>query len=168
MQIDGYVPLVSHDSDSLTWCIQHARIMPKWQNIGKVIKTKWVIAVAAVLFYFVVIAAYVSVKWEKNLIWDSYQIMLMGLQMIMNLSTSVNFTGSAHRIMCIIAYNSATLIYITFVSFYMLIITANIYYAQINTKYDLIHQKFRLTTDSYTMELLRQNQMVCKQYLLRN
>lgn len=135
--------------------------MPKWRNIATVFKTRWTFLLYFVLFYSLVTLAYVGLKWNKDLCMDAYQIMLIGLQMVLYLSTYVHVKRTFHRIYVTICYHCATLVYIISISFYMLIITSNICYPQIKTKYDLIREQFRFETDSYTMELLRQNQMVC-------
>lgn len=146
----GYVALKSHEYDSLTWCLQHAPIMPKWQNVFYIFKSEWVVPILGALYYISVILAYIALKWETEVIWDAYQSMMIGLQMSTCLATYIEVKSSWHRTFVIMAYQFTTLVYtyITCISFYMLLIKSSIYYAQISTKYKLINKQFRLATDS--------------------
>lgn len=135
--------------------------MPKWKNIVTIVNTVWLPVALLTIFYVYIILCFVLCLWERRFILDIYQMMMVGLQMIMYLATSVNIQGTMHRIIIIIAYHGTTLFYITFTSFYILIINADISYPQINSISELMQINFQLTTDSYTMELMDQNQMVC-------
>lgn len=143
----------------MTWCVAHAKFIPIWQNIVTIIKDEKVIFIGIVAFYVCVVLSYILAFFEQ-LPYDMYTVMLKMLQVILctpaaffpkNVPSRILFAGGSYV---------GILVYTTIISFYMVIIKLSIDEHQIESRNELIDNKFHLAGDANTRIAIEKLQLV--------
>lgn len=148
-----------YDYDSLTWCIQHALVRPKWQNIFTIMHEIDVVYWGFAAYYLLVILFYFQTMYE-NVTYDAYTCMLKVLQILVYMPPHVRLEQTSTRILVLLPIWGLLIFYLHVISFYILIMHKSIPLYQIHTQAELIENHFQLSGDVSTRIFIRQSQLV--------
>lgn len=154
--------LTVYSTETYVWCIRHARIQPPWMNIFSLFKDKRIIALLLVVFYAIVLLAYLYAP-QEGYFKDIYWVTLRTLQTLL-MQPAANF--EARRTQSRIFFASACLatiaIYNTLMSLYFVVIKLAIPEHQMSSLTELVDFEFRLAGDQYAWNQIRNSETVQK------
>lgn len=156
----SYQPIV-YDYDQLTWCVAHAELIPRWQNIIKVVKDMEVYPICFITFYLMTIMVFIF-SGHEQLNWDGYQSMLKILQVVffstINLKRAVKHFSTA--ILMTFSFFCAFVFSTIILCCYIGVVQVRFEARQTMTRDALIRYNFQLAGERETLDILNSSRMV--------
>lgn len=148
------IPLVVYSYDTLTWCVQHARSIPKWENIFHMVEEREVIAYVLITYALVAICFY-FLSSLNHLEYDIYTIFLKCLLAVTNAAPNWNMPKTTTRITIAFGLWCGILTHTIMIHFYIIFLNKTLYGYQISTQFELIDAKFKLAGSNSTLQMVK-------------
>lgn len=148
--------------DTLTWCVQMKQSISTWKNIYRVCSDKilWVLFSFSALCTDVTTFFLQQFDHQVHPKWDWFRIWFDGLRVLCGMSSTYKpetVLSSAFFMICVfvgmISYNTCN-------SFILLFMMIQIFEKQVNTVNQIIEQKFDMTGDNLTLQLISKRSQV--------
>lgn len=149
-----YMPLATYIDDGITWCIQSARIIPRWENVFHAVKQRELIAYVLLTFVLVTICFYFLTSLNY-LDYDYITVLLKCMLAILNAAPNWNMTRSHTRIVIFFGIWTGMLTHIIMIHFYIVFINKTIYGHQIATQHELVDNNYQLAGSELSLELIK-------------
>lgn len=145
--------------DHLTWCIQMAKPIPKWQNISYIVDDWTVLASLLGLLISLVVAGYFMMVVEHT---KKSSLDLLEIILCVALGLSSNYRPQSNPVRIFFAFGIlAGMIFATLTSsILMTIATKPIHRPQIQTVQEILMQNFTLAGDQFALDKLMQQNKV--------
>lgn len=156
----SYQPII-YDYDHLTWCVARAELIPRWQNIIKVVKDNEIYPICFIAFYLMTMLIFVF-SGHEQLNWDGYQSMLKILQVVffstINLKRAVQHLSTAILLtflfFCALVFSTIVL------CCYIGVVQVRFEARQTMTRDELIRYRFQLAGEPETLDILNSSGVV--------
>lgn len=156
-----------YDFDSMAWCVQRAKKMPTWQNITTILKDRECLIAFLFVFYSISLCAYIFAYFENLKFFDGHMVLIKVLQVVLNAPVHYFPRQLKSRFLFYIGILCAMIMYMHFISFYMVVIKLSIDKYQIQSRDDLIRYNYQLAGDQQATGALNRVKMVL-QLILSN
>lgn len=156
-----FIASTPYMQDDLTWCVSHAKAIPRWRNIYYIPQDVPTYAWGVILYIITISGPFVFSTFEKKPL-DIFYCGILSLQTVVGLTSTFNPKRSILRI------HFALFLFISFwltqiVSGFLIIYTRRILYEkQISTLDEIAGNDFRLAGDSYIFDHLNAKNIVSK------
>ena len=142
--------------DALTWCVRTKQPIPNWQNIFHVCRDPIVITSYFLLCVLAVFTGYFMQRFENfTPKWDWWRMTFAATTPMLGLPSEYFANTIPNRIFFIISVLGAMVFYTITNSFILLFITIPIYEHQIETRQEIIQQRFALVGDAFALKHLK-------------
>lgn len=139
-------PIV-YNSDQLTWCVSHAKLMPVWKNILRFAKDEKVAMLSIISFYAIALSAFVLTGWI-GINWDIHVCLLNALEVVLQKPIRMPYNTKLSGMILLGSGLLMAFVYaIIILCFYIAVIEVRYFDKQITTRHELIRKKFQLGGD---------------------
>lgn len=152
----------SYYHDALTWCVQIKQPISNWKNIFYLCRDPLVFAIYTVMCTLVIFMGYFLQIFENiTPKWDWFRLTFAGVSPCLGFASEYFANTIPNRIFFLFSLFGATLSFIVFNAFFLLFVTFPIYEHQINTRQEIIDNRFELIGDAFAFQHLKlQNDQV--------
>lgn len=147
--------------DVLTWCVQQNQPIPVWKNIFRLCNDPFVWALVALMCFLCVSIAYVILQFEDvERKWDWNRILIYSICSVCGFVADFRPKSSIVRTFILYCVFANMIYGITFIAFFINILTNFIYEHQIKTIKELNEKSFKLAGDDFAYHhLMKQNEV---------
>lgn len=153
LKLTNFVLSVPYMQDDLTWCVSHAKAIPRWKNIYYIPQDATIYTWGALMYIMTIIGAFLLTTFEEKPL-DFWYCAILSTQTVVGFSSTFKPKGSLMRF----HYGQFLIIpfWLTqiFSAFLIIFLPRILYENQINTVETIARNGFRLAGDSNVLNHL--------------